>query len=117
VITQAAFCQQLREQFLVNQDKILLRVVMSSNFERPWEFTGRTLLERAEELASSCVVPKDRAVVLLLLPHSPELFLLQFGLVVNGHVPAILAWPNFAAAGGARGGWLALSCHRVADRK
>jgi fatty-acyl-CoA synthase len=94
VITQAEFCQQLREQFLVNQDKILLRVIMSPNFERPAEFTGRTMLEKAEELASSCVVPRDRAVVLLLLPHSPELFLLQLGLVLKGHVPAILAWPT-----------------------
>jgi len=94
VITQVEFCQQLREQFSVNQDKILLRVVISRNFERPLEFTGRTMLDRAEQLASSCVVPKDRAVVLLLLPHSPELFLLQLGLVLKGHIPAILAWPT-----------------------
>ena len=94
MITHVEFCQQLREQFLVNQDKILLRVVMSPDFERPWEFTGRAMLERAEELASSCVVPKDRSVVLLLLPHSPELFLLQVGLVLKGHIPAILAWPT-----------------------
>ena len=83
MITHVEFCQQLREQFLVNQDKILLRVVMSPDFERPWEFTGRAILERAEELVSGCVVPKDRAVVLLLLPHSPELFLLQVGLVLK----------------------------------
>ena len=39
-------------------------------------------------------VQKERAVVLLLLPHSPELFLLQLGLVLKAHVPAILAWPT-----------------------
>jgi hypothetical protein len=34
-----------------------------------------------KELASSCASPKTRAVALLLLPHFPELFLLQLGLV------------------------------------
>jgi acyl-CoA synthetase (AMP-forming)/AMP-acid ligase II len=34
------------------------------------------------------------SVVLLLLPHSVELFLLQIGLVLTGRVPAILAWPT-----------------------
>ncbi len=52
------------------------------------------MLERAEELASYFALPKDRAVVLLLLPHSPELFLLQLGLVLRGYLPAILAWPT-----------------------
>ena len=32
--------------------------------------------------------------MLLLLPHSPELFLLHIGLVLSGHVPAILPWPT-----------------------
>ncbi|MGB7844203.1 MAG: AMP-binding protein [Candidatus Acidiferrum sp.] len=92
--THADFCQQLRMQLLANPDKILLRVVVPPNFDCPVEFTGRTLLERAEELASSCAVPKDHGVVLLLLPHSPELFLLHLGLVLRGYIPAILAWPT-----------------------
>ena len=33
-------------------------------------------------------------MVLLLLPHCAELFLLQVGLVLQGHVPAIIAWPT-----------------------
>ena len=33
-------------------------------------------------------------MVLLLLPHSVELFLLHLGLVLTGRVPAILAWPT-----------------------
>jgi fatty-acyl-CoA synthase len=32
--------------------------------------------------------------VLLLLPHSPELFLLHIGLAHAGHAPAILPWPT-----------------------
>lgn len=52
------------------------------------------MLERAEELVSCCAPPRERAVVLLLLPHSPELFLLQLGLVLKGYIPAILAWPT-----------------------
>lgn len=94
MITHVEFCQQLRGQILGNQEKILLRVVVPPHFDQPLEFTGRAMLERAEELASRCAVPKDRAVVLLLLPHSPELFLLHLGLVLKGYVPAILAWPT-----------------------
>jgi len=94
MISHLEFRQQLREQILANQDKILLRVVVPPQFDRPMEFTGRAMLERAEELVSSCAVPKDRAVVLLLLPHAPELFLLHLGLVLKGYIPAILAWPT-----------------------
>ena len=94
MITHLEFCQRLREQILANQEKVLLRVVAAPDFDRPLEFTGRAMLKRAEELASGCAVSKDRAVVLLLLPHSPELFLLQLGLVLKGHIPAILAWPT-----------------------
>ena len=36
----------------------------------------------------------DRAVVLLLLPHSIELFLIYIGLLLTGRVPTILAWPT-----------------------
>ena len=94
MITHVEFCQQLAERLLANQEKVLLRVVVPPNFDHPLEFTGRTMLDRAEDLVSSCTVPKDRAVVLLLLPHSPELFLLQLGLVLKGHIPAILPWPT-----------------------
>ena len=75
-------------------DKVLLRVVVSPDFDRPREFTGEQLLDLADRLASSISFPRERSVVLLLLPHSPELFLLQLGLVFHGHIPAILAWPT-----------------------
>jgi acyl-CoA synthetase (AMP-forming)/AMP-acid ligase II len=94
VSTHSNFCQQLHERLFTNKDKVLLRVVSSPNFEHPQEFTGATILRRAEELAVSLGLSKERSVVLLLLPHSAELFLLQLGLVLKGHVPAILAWPT-----------------------
>ncbi|MGB7846171.1 MAG: AMP-binding protein, partial [Candidatus Acidiferrum sp.] len=94
VITDAEFCRQLREQLLSNGEKILLRVIVAPDFDRPLELTGKAILERAEVLASSIALPKVLGVVLLLLPHSPELFLLHLGLVLQGHVPAILAWPT-----------------------
>ena len=73
---------------------MLLRVAMSPNFGEPHEFTGAQLVARAEEMAGTVTLPRARSVVLLLLPHSPELFLLQLGLVLKGHIPAILAWPT-----------------------
>jgi fatty-acyl-CoA synthase len=94
VMTREEFCERLRRQLLAHGEKVLLRVVMSPDFERPAGFAGKTILERAEKLAASFVLPKKRCVVLLLLPHSPELFLLQIGLVLAGHIPAILAWPT-----------------------
>jgi fatty-acyl-CoA synthase len=94
VITRPEFCRQLREQLQASREKVLLRVVVSPEFDNPVEFTGQAILERADELASSCAPPKTRAVILLLLPHSPELFLLQLGLILKGHIPAILACPT-----------------------
>ncbi len=94
MISASNFREQLRIRLLAQPEKILLRVVVSPNFDRPIEFSGRSILERAEQLAASFYFPKNRSVVLLLLPHSPELFLLQLGLVLQGHIPAILAWPT-----------------------
>lgn len=94
MVTHFDFCRQLRQRLLANPEEILLRIVIPPEFDCPREFTAKDILERAERLASVCSSPKDRAVILLLLPHSPELFLLQLGLVLKGHVPAILAWPT-----------------------
>src|SRR5262245_43936977 len=53
------------------------------------------------ELEGSCLnaagpyqARKPGEVVLVLLPHSVELFLLHVGLVLQGQCPAILAWPT-----------------------
>jgi fatty-acyl-CoA synthase len=94
LIKRDKFCAHLREQLLINRDKILLRVITGPNFDLPHEFTGAAILEQAEQLASSVKAPSDHSVVLLLLPHCAELFLLHLGLVLNGHIPAILAWPT-----------------------
>jgi fatty-acyl-CoA synthase len=94
VTTNAEFCERLRRRLLAQPEKTLLRVTVAPDFERPIEFTAKALLDRAEELASSFGITKERSVVLVLLPHSPELFLLQLGLVLKGHIPAILAWPT-----------------------
>jgi acyl-CoA synthetase (AMP-forming)/AMP-acid ligase II len=94
MLTKMEFTDQLRERLLGHRDKILLRVVVSPDFENPREFSGRELIEKAESLTSTLALPQDRSVVLLLLPHSPEVFLLQLGLVLQGHIPAILAWPT-----------------------
>ena len=92
--TAADFCKQLRKRLLARPEKLLLRVVVAPDFERPVEFTAKDLVDRAEQLASSFSFPRESSVVLLLLPHSPELFLLQLGLVLKGQIPAILAWPT-----------------------
>jgi fatty-acyl-CoA synthase len=94
MMTHNHFREQLQDRLLANQDKVLLRVVVAPDFNQPLEFTGSDILDRAAQLLSSLVLPKERSVVLLLLPHSPELFLVHLGLVLKGHVPAILAWPT-----------------------
>lgn len=94
VTSSTEFCQQLRERLLASGDKVLLRIVVAPAFDQPLELTGPAILKRAQELVASQALPWERSVVLLLLPHSPELFLLQLGLVLAGHVPAVLAWPT-----------------------
>jgi fatty-acyl-CoA synthase len=98
LITRREFCQELRERLLRNRNKAMLRVVTAPHFDRPREFTGQTLLDGAELLAGSLIdSPRfsgEGRIVLLLLPHCPELFLLQLGLVLRGHIPAVLPWPT-----------------------
>jgi fatty-acyl-CoA synthase len=74
-------------------DRILLRVVDSPGARTVQEFTGRCLLD-TEARARLQPISADSRVVLLLLPHSPDLFLLQIGLILCGKVPAVLPWPT-----------------------
>jgi fatty-acyl-CoA synthase len=92
--THTEFRDLLHERLRIHKDKVLLRIVSAPSFDQPLEFTGADILRRTEDLVSLLGLSKERSVVLLLLPHSPELFLLQLGLVLKGHVPAILAWPT-----------------------
>ncbi|MEO7650057.1 MAG: hypothetical protein ABIZ80_06285, partial [Bryobacteraceae bacterium] len=72
--------------------RVLLRVVLAGDLSHPVELTGSDILRRASELAAPYA--REREAVLILLPHSVDLFLLQIGLVLNGSVPAILPWPT-----------------------
>jgi fatty-acyl-CoA synthase len=75
------------------QDRVLLRVVDSPGARVIHEFTGKHLLD-SEKIARLQPISGDSRIVLLLLPHSPELFLLQIGLTLCGKVPAVLPWPT-----------------------
>jgi fatty-acyl-CoA synthase len=88
------FRSQLLERMLASGGKVLFRVAVAPSFDCPLEFTGSAMLARAEGMVSSLNLTKESGIVLMLLPHSPELFLLHLGLVLNGHTPAILAWPT-----------------------
>ncbi|HVW83282.1 MAG TPA: AMP-binding protein [Bryobacteraceae bacterium] len=58
------------------------------------ELTGQQLLDQSIAMAERYSSAPPRSVVLVLLPHSSELFLLHIGLVLTGRLPAILAWPT-----------------------
>lgn len=58
------------------------------------ELSGPNLLSRSLELADRYCEAPPSSVVLLLLPHSLELFLLHLGLILRGRLPAVLAWPT-----------------------
>lgn len=88
-----AFRQELRRRLLENRENVVLRVVVSPK-SSPVELTGGDILERAPALAARYVQAPESGVVLLLLPHSVELFLLHLGLILAGRLPAILAWPT-----------------------
>jgi fatty-acyl-CoA synthase len=88
-----SFRELLLSRFEQNRDRVLLRILLSPEDE-PVELTGADILSRAPELARRYQAAAESSVVLLLLPHSVELFLLHFGLILEGRLPAILAWPT-----------------------
>ena len=75
------------------RERVLLRVGESPGAQIIREFTGNDLID-AKNTARSQPISSDSQIVLLLLPHSPELFLLQIGLTLCGKVPAVLPWPT-----------------------
>jgi fatty-acyl-CoA synthase len=83
----------LIETLRQSPDRVLLRVVDSPGARVVHEFTGEHLLD-SEKIARLQPISGDSRIVLLLLPHSPELFLLQIGLTLCGKVPAVLPWPT-----------------------
>jgi fatty-acyl-CoA synthase len=87
------FRDELRRRLEARRDQVVLRILVSSK-SLPVELTGGDILRRGNELAERYGQAPDSGVVLLLLPHSVELFLLHFGLILAGRLPAILAWPT-----------------------
>jgi acyl-CoA synthetase (AMP-forming)/AMP-acid ligase II len=71
-----------------------LRIAASPGANPVHEYSGEGLRAAATALVEAQLPLGRRSVVLLLMPHCPELFLLHFGLVLTGHIPAILAWPT-----------------------
>jgi acyl-CoA synthetase (AMP-forming)/AMP-acid ligase II len=90
----SAFRDKLAAHLETNANRVLLRVLVSRTDAAPIELTGGDLLRRSRELAGRFPATPAGGVVLLLLPHSLELFLLQIGMVLTGRLPAILAWPT-----------------------
>jgi fatty-acyl-CoA synthase len=93
-MTADHFRSLLRHRIESFSDQVLLRVLVSAKEKSLVEFTGAELLARSTELAERYCQAPPSGVVLLLLPHSAELFLLHLGLVLIGRLPAILAWPT-----------------------
>jgi acyl-CoA synthetase (AMP-forming)/AMP-acid ligase II len=89
----AQFRQHLEQRLQANPQTVLLRIVDAQGV--PEEFRGPEIIARSRALAQRHAADAPAgSVVLLLLPHSAELFLLHLGLVLTGHIPAILAWPT-----------------------
>src|SRR6516225_9694450 len=74
-------------------DRVCLRVVETPGARTVLEYSGREILE-SRHFARRQPIAQDARVVLLLLPHSPELFLLHIGLTLIGKTPAVLPWPT-----------------------
>ena len=89
MISANEFRAELRARLQNHADEVLLRILLSDG--NLVELTGGAILREAERLAILSTVAVGR-VVLLLLPHSVELFLMHIGLVLTGRIPAILPW-------------------------
>ena len=85
------FRSELRARLQCHASDVLLRIIVSGG--DAVALTGGDILRESERLAGLSSAPAG-GVVLLLLPHSVELFLMHIGLVLTGRVPAILAWPT-----------------------
>lgn len=72
----------------------LLRIAIQPDWSMPQELTGLEIASRGRGLVNQFVQAGPGSLVLVLLPHATELFLLQVGLVLEGYRPAILPWPT-----------------------
>jgi len=75
-------------------ERTLLRIVAAPGAENKIEFSVSELRPAAVRLVEEQNLPDTSRVILLLLPHSAELFLLHLGLTMTGRIPAVLPWPT-----------------------
>jgi acyl-CoA synthetase (AMP-forming)/AMP-acid ligase II len=85
------FRSELMARLAGHATDVLLHIVVSER--NTVALTGRDILRESQRLAKLSPASAGQ-VVLLLLPHSVELFLLHIGLILTGRVPAILPWPT-----------------------
>ncbi|MBZ5567263.1 MAG: AMP-binding protein [Acidobacteriia bacterium] len=88
------FRRELQSKLEAAGERILLRIVTAPAFDHPFELSGREILAASRSIASRSAQVQANNLVLLLLPHSVELFLLHLGLILEGYCPAILPWPT-----------------------
>ena len=86
-----AFRDELRRNLEDNASRVLLRIALAGQV---YELNGEEILTQSASLVSRWCDAPPRSVILLLLPHSVELFLLHIGLILSDRIPAILAWPT-----------------------
>lgn len=91
--TMTAEFHGLLEARLQTNDQ-LLRVTVPPDLSNPLELKGFEILARGRRLVGEYLNTEPGGLVLVLLPHAVELFLLQLGLVLEGHRPAVLPWPT-----------------------
>jgi acyl-CoA synthetase (AMP-forming)/AMP-acid ligase II len=91
-VTVADFREQLEARLHTNDQ--MLRIAVPPDLSKPQELTGLEIASRGRALVNQLVRAEAGSLVLVLLPHSIELFLLQIGLVLEGYRPAILPWPT-----------------------
>jgi fatty-acyl-CoA synthase len=91
----ANFIREFESRLLRTGDSPLLNIALFPDFANPVRLTGPEIVALSTKLAADCVSSaNEQQVVLLLLPHSVELFLLHIGLVLRGLYPAVLPWPT-----------------------
>ncbi len=93
-MTSDSFRTLLRQRLESAPDRVVLRILGSRRESDLVELTGPELCAKSIELAQRYCQAPMAGVVLLLLPHSAELFLLHLGLLLIGRLPAILPWPT-----------------------
>ena len=85
----------LLDHYARDPERLYVRCVFPGNREA--RVTYRTLVERGSQLAAATAALGARGgdVVIVVLPHSADLFCAFFGAILGGQVPAILSVPSF----------------------